>query len=155
MFANFAQETGTGSWTGGLYHLEEGFCRGGANANACKNAYNHESWSYPPVDGEIYYGRGPLQISHNYNYGQFGYEYLQDPDMVLASGEDAFKSALWFWTTPQGPKPSMHDQSVKDERFGKLTNIINGGIECGPDGHSDHAEAREEKYNDFRAAFGL
>ena len=49
----------------------------------------------------------------------------------------------------------MHEQSLKDERFGKLTNIINGNIECGADGDSDHAEEREKKYKKFREEFGL
>ena len=113
----------------------------------CEVHYNHDDANYPPVDGEVYYGRGPLQISHNYNYGQFGSKYLEDPDRVLHSSEDAFKSALWFWTTAQGDKPSMHSVASKDGfRFGDLTNIINGGIECGSNGLSRKAKNREGYY---------
>lgn len=57
----------------------------------------------------------------------------------------AFRTALWFWTTTQSPKPSASDvmsgrwqPSASDRSagrlpgFGQTTNIINGGIECGP-----------------------
>uniref|UniRef100_A0A0D9WCI6 chitinase n=1 Tax=Leersia perrieri TaxID=77586 RepID=A0A0D9WCI6_9ORYZ len=55
----------------------------------------------------------------------------------------AFKTALWFWMTPQPPKPSCHDVMTGRYRpsradmaanrtagFGLTTNIINGGLEC-------------------------
>ena len=34
---------------------------------------------------------------------------LNDPDEVADDGYYAFASALWFWMTPQSPKPSCHD----------------------------------------------
>ena len=98
----------------------------------CEEEYNDGTSTYPVEEGEIYYGRGPLQISHPYNYGAFGSAYLKNADKVLESSKDAFKSALWFWTTAQAPKPSMHSVVMEDDfEFGELTNIINGGIECG------------------------
>ena len=52
---------------------------------------------------------------------------------------------MWFYMTPQVPKPSIHDvvtgyfipnayeESINiDGGFGTTTNIINGGLECGP-----------------------
>ena len=121
----------------------------------CEDHYNHYDANYPPVDGEVYYGRGPLQISHNYNYGAFGSEYLEDPDRVLHSSENAFKSALWFWTTAQDGKPSMHSVASQSSfRFGELTNIINGGIECGVYGNSTKAMNREGYYQTLRTKFG-
>lgn len=59
-------------------------------------------------------------MSWNYNYGQFsaGAFYgaltdksilLNDPGKVASDGILAFESALWFYMTPQSPKPSMHD----------------------------------------------
>ncbi|KAK0581656.1 hypothetical protein LWI29_016456 [Acer saccharum] len=55
---------------------------------------------------------------------------------------DSFKSAFWFWMTPQSPKPSCHNvitgrwqPSAADRSAGRvpgydvITNIINGG-EC-------------------------
>ena len=61
------------------------------------------------------------------------------------NGELAFLSALWFWMTPQCPKPSCHQvmQEIYDESatsyskpkmskkgFLHTVNIINGSVEC-------------------------
>lgn len=149
--ANIAQET-TGGWDGapggryrwGLYHLEECDKPG----NYCDSG----STEYPCQPGRSYHGRGPLQLSWNYNYGRASYyifggdkmKLLRHPDRVAQDGTLAFKTALWFWMTPQAPKPSCHDAitgiwkpSREDENcgrkvgFGATINIINGGIECG------------------------
>ncbi|KAF5946904.1 hypothetical protein HYC85_017132 [Camellia sinensis] len=69
--------------------------------------------------GKQYYGRGPIQLSYNYNYGQI---------------------------TTQSPKPSCHDviignwTSTPDDQatsrvpgYGVITNIINGGLDSGRD----------------------
>ncbi|KAK7409740.1 hypothetical protein VNO78_00019 [Psophocarpus tetragonolobus] len=103
---------------------------------------------FPCASGRQYYGRGPIQISWNYNYGQCGraisVDLLNNPDLVATDAIISFKSALWFWMTPQSPKPSCHDvitgrwtPSSADQAagrlpgYGTLTNIINGGLECG------------------------
>ncbi|KAL5788955.1 hypothetical protein ACOSP7_005904 [Xanthoceras sorbifolium] len=95
-----------------------------------------------------YYGRGPIQLSWNYNYqkcGQaIGADLINNPDLLTTNAVISFKSALWFWMTPQSPKPSCHDviagrwqPSAADQSagrvpgYGMITNIINGGIECG------------------------
>ncbi|KAK2632884.1 hypothetical protein EUGRSUZ_L00941 [Eucalyptus grandis] len=69
---------------------------------------------------------------------------LNNPDAVATDPVISFKTALWFWMTPQSPKPSCHDvvtgqwqPSAADTAagrvpgYGVITNIINGGIECG------------------------
>ncbi|XP_077246763.1 endochitinase-like [Tasmannia lanceolata] len=103
---------------------------------------------WPCAAGKKYYGRGPIQISYNYNYGPAGkaiaVDLLSNPDLVATDATVSFKTALWFWTTPQSPKPSCHNvitgqwtPSAADTSAGRLpgfgvfTNIINGGIECG------------------------
>ncbi|KAH7848331.1 hypothetical protein Vadar_001410 [Vaccinium darrowii] len=103
---------------------------------------------YPCAPGKKYYGRGPIQISHNYNYGPagkaIGRDLLANPDLVATDPTISFKTALWFWMTPQSPKPSSHDvitgqwtPSPADSAagrvpgYGVITNIINGGEECG------------------------
>lgn len=87
-------------------------------------------------------------ICSNYNYGPAGRainaDLLNNPDKVANDPTVSFKTALWFWMTPQSPKPSCHDvvvgkwkPSTSDKQagrvpgYGVLTNIINGGIECG------------------------
>ena len=34
---------------------------------------------------------------------------LNDPDLMANDGYVAFVSALWYYMTPDNPKPSMHD----------------------------------------------
>ncbi|KAK4781125.1 hypothetical protein SAY87_017231 [Trapa incisa] len=112
------------------------------------NSYCVPSSQWPCAAGKKYYGRGPIQISYNYNYGPagtaIGYDLLNNPDAVATDPVISFKTALWFWMTPQPPKPSCHNvitgqwtPSSADTAagrvpgYGLLTNIINGGIECG------------------------
>ncbi|QHO48856.1 Endochitinase [Arachis hypogaea] len=115
----------------------------GATADYCVAS---DEWPCSP--GKKYYGRGPIQISYNYNYGPagkaIGVDLLNNPDLVATNPTVSFLTALWFWMTPQGSKPSCHDvitgkwtPSDADKLagrvpgFGVITNIINGGIECG------------------------
>jgi hypothetical protein len=151
--ANMAYETG-GGWDDapggyyqwGLYFTDEKGCEKG-----CPHYSDSTKINYLPVAGQSYHGRGPLQISWNYNYGQFGEMYfhdkeklLKDPGLVTRNPMISFASAIWFWVTPQFPKPSCHDiitnhwiPSQKDiasgrvPGFGAVVNVINGGIECG------------------------
>ncbi|KAH0980480.1 hypothetical protein GBA52_007657 [Prunus armeniaca] len=82
----------------------------------------------------------------NHNHGQcgkaIGADLLTNPDLVATDPVISFKTALWFWMTPQSPKPSCHDvitrrwnPSGADKSagpgYGVTTNIINGGLECG------------------------
>ena len=71
-------------------------------------------------------------------------ELLKDPDRVARDGDVAMSAGIWFYMTPQRPKPSMHDvmtgnfepnaqdlQNNITASFATTTNIINGGLECG------------------------
>jgi len=150
--ANIAQETSGGWQTApggyfkwGLYFLEE-------NATGQANIYNDTSKkNYPGIKGSNYYGRGPKQLTWNYNYGQFSEAWYGSKDTLLEHPELlskypllSFASAIWFWMTPQFPKPSCHNiitgkwipdsNDVKKGRlpgFGATVNVINGGVECG------------------------
>lgn len=157
--ANISKET-TGGWespvgggsTGdyakwGLYFVHE---VGYTKSNG-KGTYSQTHAEYPPDSSVGYYGRGPIQLSWNYNYGQFSKFIYNDknvllkyPDSLQENGVLAFKSAIWFWMMPQCPKPSchqvMHDQWLDDSAyssskmyykgFAHANNIINGGLEC-------------------------
>ncbi|XP_042497173.1 basic endochitinase-like [Macadamia integrifolia] len=107
---------------------------------------NNAQW--PCAAGKRYYGRGPIQLSHNYNYGQagraLGVDLLNNPDLVATDPIISFRTASWYWMTPQPPKPSCHDvitgkwTPTNADRaegrlpgYGVITNIINGGLECG------------------------
>jgi hypothetical protein len=95
----------------------------------------------------------PILSGRNYNYGPAGealcFDGLGQPELVASDPVLAFKAALWFWMTPQDPKPSCHDVMVgryepteEDEAanrtagFGLTTNIINGGLECNIPGNA-------------------
>lgn len=145
-----SQPTGShGSW--GLHWLRE-LGPGGNATQKPSNCYTTGSAiDYQPAPGKCYYGRGPIQISYFYNYGNFS-DFLYDntslvsnPDLLEQDGELAFLSAIWFWMTPQCPKPSCHQvmQEIYDESatsyssslmskkgFLHTVNIINGDVEC-------------------------
>jgi hypothetical protein len=149
--ANISHET-TGGWATapggpeawGLCFREEVGCDR-APPTSCQYCVAVPEW--PCATGARYYGRGPMQLSYNYNYGPagraLGVDLLAHPELVAMDGVLAFKTALWFWMTPQSPKPSCHDVMVgrwtPDARdiaagrrpgFGATINIINGGVEC-------------------------
>ncbi|RKR83421.1 chitinase class I [Mucilaginibacter gracilis] len=112
--------------------------------------YYAENDTYPPVKGKNYYGRGPLQLSYNGNYGYasdciFGDKtiLLNNPDLVTTDAVVAFKTAIYFWMTPQTFKPSAHNVMVGNWKpnaddiakgrvpgFGMTINIVNGAVEC-------------------------
>lgn len=150
--ANIAQET-SGGWAEapggyfkwGLYFVEE-------MEDSTRNLYaDYTKKNYPPVPGKSYMGRGPKQLSWNYNYGQFSEAWYGTKDSLLLHPEWlahnpvlSFASAIWFWMTPQFPKPSCHDimtgnwkptpndlQKGRVPGFGATVNVINGGVECG------------------------
>ena len=164
MFAHFQQETA------GLFYLEE----------INKSAYcaDWSAWvtaAYPCVPGQLYYGRGAKQLSWNYNYGAFSQAMfgdakvlLEQPDLVASTWLN-FASSMWFYVTPQPPKPSMLqvvegdwapnsvDQAAKLEPgFGATTMIINGALECGPSpSNPTGASNRATYYTDFAGRLGV
>lgn len=158
--ANISKET-TGGWQlpvgggsggdyaqWGLYFVHEV----GYTSSNSAGAYSQAHSEYPPNPAKGYYGRGPIQLSWNYNYGQFSkFLYndasilLNNPDLVQQDGVLAFKSAIWFWMMPQCPKPSCHQamheiwgaqngdytsNKMYKKGFSHTNNIINGGLEC-------------------------
>ncbi|KAK1616914.1 hypothetical protein QYE76_022431 [Lolium multiflorum] len=111
-------------------------------------SYCEPSGDWPCAPGKKYYGRGPIQLSYNYNYGPagraIGVDLLNNPDLVATDPTVSFKTALWFWMTTQSNKPSCHDvitgrwtPTARDSAagrvpgYGVITNVINGGLECG------------------------
>lgn len=132
--------------------------------------YCAPSAEHPCTPGRKYFGRGPMQLSWNYNYGPcgaaLGEDLLADPDRVASDPALAFRTALWFWMTPQAPKPSCHDvmtggfapsaadlEAGRVPGFGLTTNIINGGLECGR-GPDDRVADRIGYFERFTALLG-
>ncbi|KAM6586124.1 hypothetical protein CsatB_013126 [Cannabis sativa] len=81
---------------------------------------------YPCNPSKRYYGRGPLQLTWNYNYGAAGraleFNGLDSPEIVATDPLTSFKASLWYWME------NVH--SVLDQGFGATILKING-IECG------------------------
>ncbi len=139
------------------------------------------SAEFPPTWGKYYYGRGPIQLTWNYNYGQFSkFLYndkqilLDDPDALERDGVLALKSAIWFWMMPQCPKPSchqvMHDlwtpeagdyaggSRMYSKGFAHTNNIINGGLECrssSSSGFTEKVYLRSELFKYYMGIMGF
>ncbi|KAJ4768342.1 Endochitinase [Rhynchospora pubera] len=125
-------------------------------------------------DDAPYYGRGPMQITHKYNYEQaskaigLGNALVDNPGMVSQDTVIAFKTAIWYWMTAQGAKPSCHDVMTgkwiptNDDRaknrlpgYGLTTNIINGGFECGKQVATPQAKDRVSFYRRYSQMLGV
>lgn len=167
-FAHIAHETRhgeNGTYTDGLMLRHE--------ANTSLEYYG-ESDEYPPVTGKKYYGRGPMQLSWNGNYGKasdclFGDKkvLLNDPDKVENDAVVAFKVAIWFWMMPETHKPSAHDVMIgkwqpnavdkskgRTPGFGMTINIINGAVECNK-GENEGMNDRTGFYRHFLSKLGV
>ena len=164
MFAHFAQETGAHEswrpepeWRQGLVWLREmGWAegqKGGYNGECNPDVWQGQTWPCgKDADGDYmsYFGRGAKQLSYNYNYGPFSdamfgtVRTLLDKPELVADTWLNLASAVFFYVTPQAPKPSMlhvvdgtwqpndHDKANGlVPGFGVTIQIINGGVECG------------------------
>tara|TARA_Y100000782_G_C10183618_1_gene265204 strand:+ start:1095 stop:2531 length:1437 start_codon:yes stop_codon:yes gene_type:complete len=165
-FAHFAQETGghiakdnisdnplqLEEWQQALVHVREmGWSEGqaGYTTGCGQNDWQNRRWAC--AEGQGYFGRGAKQLSYHFNYGAFSEVMfngdatvlLNNPSLVADSWLN-LASAIWFFLTPQAPKPAMlHviDRTwVPSQKelsagigygFGTTINVINGGIECG------------------------
>ncbi len=171
-FANISHET-TGGWAtapGGRYSWGLHFREEPTNAS-----YAYPDTNYPPTPGKSYKGRGPIQLSYNYNYGPasefiFGDKQvlLDNPDLVIQDAALAFQTAIWFWMTPQYPKPSAHNVMVRkwipnqlDQTknrvpgLGMTVNIINGGVECGQGTEKPQVLSRIGYYQRYTGIYNI
>ncbi|KAB8843552.1 hypothetical protein FH972_026765 [Carpinus fangiana] len=137
IFAHVTHETGS------LCHIKE---TDGASQDYCDETFTQ----YPCKPDKKYYGRGPLQLTWNYNYGaagnSIGFDGLNAPETVATDAVVSFKTALWFWMT------NVH--SVISQGFGATTRAINGAVEC--DGKKpDLVQARINYYNQYCSQLGV
>ncbi|WP_419146777.1 chitinase [Pseudoalteromonas 'SMAR'] len=165
-FAHFAQETGghiskdnvsdnplgLEEWQQALVHVREmGWSEGEQGYTTGCGQDNWQTRRWPCAEGQGYFGRGAKQLSYHFNYGAFS-EVMFDGDATVLLNNPGLvadswlnlASAIWFFLTPQAPKPAMlhvidrtwtPSQREVDAGigygFGTTINIINGGIECG------------------------
>lgn len=86
--------------------------------------------------GQQYYGRGPIQLSWNYQYlaagRALGLDLWADPDRVARDPKVAWQTALWYWMNQNGPgSMTPHQAMVGGAGFGETIRSINGALECG------------------------
>jgi chitinase len=141
-----------GHETGDLIYIEE----------IAKGQYCDSSpWFCPCVAGKSYFGRGPIQLSWNYNYCSasqaiFGDREVlrQDPDRVARESWVAWATALWFWMTQTGAGTmTCHSAMVNARGFGETIRTINGGLECNG-GNPTQVQSRISRYQTFTAKLG-
>ncbi|KAF0891787.1 hypothetical protein E2562_010971 [Oryza meyeriana var. granulata] len=129
--------------TGHMCYIEE---INGANGDYCDR--NNKQWPCQP--GKKYFGRGPLQISWNYNYGpagqSIGFDGLRNPERVAQDPIISFKTALWFWMN------NVHQ--VMPQGFGATIRAINGNLECNGK-NPNTVNARVNYYKDYCRQFGV
>jgi hypothetical protein len=163
-FAHVAKETGLGSALSGLFHIHES-CAKPPTGN-CLGYKSAGSW--PLASGKYYYGRGPMQLSWNSNYGWFSETYfgdkmklINDPDLLERDAEVAFAAAIWFWSRQENwgsMPPSIHDILVNNAPYEGLTGFgatikaINGAIECPT---SQLAVLRGKYYKSLQEVLGV
>jgi predicted chitinase len=136
--------------TGELAHIEE--------LNPVSDYCDTNNTHYPCAPGKSYKGRGPMQLSWNYNYGAAGAALdrplLDNPEMVASDAAIAWETAIWFWMTsaPQGKTP--HQIMLDGDGFGGTIRVINGGLEC--DGKDPGTvQDRIDHYNNFCSWLGV
>jgi predicted chitinase len=89
------------------------------------------------ASGRKYYGRGPIQLSWNFNYcaaSQWLYgdtRLVTNPDEVQQNSASAWKAAIWYWMTQAGPGTMpAHNCITGNSGFGCTIRAINGALEC-------------------------
>ncbi|KAB1219456.1 Chitinase 5 [Morella rubra] len=136
-FAHVTHETGS------FCYIEE---INGASQNYCDSS----NTQYPCNPNQKYYGRGPLQLTWNYNYGaagnSIGFDGLNSPGTVASDPVISFKTALWFWMN------NVHQ--VISQGFGATIRAINGAVECNG-GNSAAVQSRIQYYTQYCNQFGV
>ncbi|MER6137972.1 glycoside hydrolase family 19 protein [Streptomyces sp. NPDC001815] len=138
--------------TGGLVHIVE---------QNTANYPHYCDWGRPygcPAGQAAYYGRGPIQLSWNFNYkaagDALGIDLLNNPWLVQNDAAVAWKTGLWYWNTQSGPgSMTGHNAMVNGAGFGHTIRSINGSLEC--DGKNPaQVQSRVNNYQRFTQILG-
>lgn len=139
--------------TGGLVYVVE------------QNTANYPHYCDPnqpygcPAGQAAYYGRGPIQLSWNFNYNAagnaLGLPLLTNPWLVQNDAAVAWKTAIWYWMTQNGPGTmTPHNAMVNGAGFGETIRSINGSIECNG-GNPAQVQSRVTRYQQFVGILGV
>lgn len=112
-----------------------------------------------PAGTYAYYGRGPMQISWNFNYkaagDALGIDLLDNPNLVATDAATSWKTALWYWDTQTGPGTmTAHDAMVNGAGFGQTIWAINGSVECNG-GNTAEMQDRVNDYESIASVLGV
>jgi chitodextrinase len=119
-----------------------------------------ETQSYGCPAGTFgYYGRGPIQLSWNFNYkaagDALGMNLLVDPFRVERESSVAWATGLWYWMTQNGPGTmTAHNAMVTGAGFGETIRSINGALECNG-GNPAQVQSRVAAYQRFTQILGV
>jgi predicted chitinase len=139
--------------TGGLVYVVE---------QNTANYPHYCDWSQSfgcPAGQAAYYGRGPIQLSWNFNYNAagnaLGIPLLTNPWLVERDAAVAWKTGLWYWNTQTGPGTMTgHNAMVNGAGFGQTIRSINGSLEC--DGRNPaQVQSRVNNYQKFVGLLGV
>ena len=111
-----------------------------------------------PAGTYSYYGRGPLQLSWNFNYyaagNAIGQDLLDNPNLVSSNAAISWETALWYWMTGTGSAgQTSHQAMVNGAGFGTTIRAING-IECNG-GNTGEMQDRVNDYQSFVSILGV
>ncbi|MEV0521875.1 glycoside hydrolase family 19 protein [Streptomyces sp. NPDC050439] len=138
--------------TGGLVHIVE-------QNQANYPHYCDANQPYGcPAGQAAYYGRGPIQLSWNFNYkaagDALGIDLLRNPYLVERDPAVAWKTGLWYWNTQSGPGTmTPHNAMVNSRGFGETIRAINGSLECNG-GNPGQVQSRVDRYKQFTQILG-
>jgi predicted chitinase/chitodextrinase len=112
-----------------------------------------------PAGQSAYHGRGPIQLSWNFNYkaagDALGIDLLNNPDRVKNEASIAYQTAVWYWMTQRGPGTmTPHDAMVNSRGFGETIRSINGSLECNG-GNPAQVQSRVTAYQRFTGILGV
>jgi predicted chitinase len=141
-----------GHETGGLVYIDE---------------INQANWphycdtSQPygcPAGQSAYHGRGPIQLSWNFNYyaagNALGVDLLNNPSLVATNSSISWQTGLWYWMTGTGAAgTTSHNAMVNGQGFGTTIRAINS-IECNG-GNPAQVQSRVNLYNQFVGILGV
>lgn len=137
--------------TGGLVYVEE--------INKTNDLCDESKPYGCPRGTYAYYGRGPIQLSWNFNYytagNALGIDLLNNPHLVATDASISWQTALWYWMTQSGPGTmTPHNAIVNGAGFGQTIRSINGSLEC--DGRNPaQVQSRVSKYQQFTGVLGV
>ncbi|MEU3609456.1 glycoside hydrolase family 19 protein [Streptomyces sp. NPDC035033] len=139
--------------TGGLVHIVEQNTANYPHYCDAKQPYGC------PAGQAAYYGRGPIQLSWNFNYkaagDALGLDLLNNPWRVEREPDVAMMTGLWYWNTQNGPGTmTAHNAMVNGAGFGQTIWAINGALECNG-GNPAQVQSRVTKYQQFTQILGV